>query len=259
MTPSLKPWHSLAQPILREEEMDALTLPDARYAQVLKDLGRINTITLAARPTLAFVRAAARAKAAAAHAHRSAAVDNTLRHRPAKLHLRILDVGFGDGGMLRAIARWAARSHVEADLVGIDLNPRSAASAAAATPADMPIRWLTGDYADLAGQGWDIVISSLVAHHMTRAQRRDFMQFMTAEAALGWFINDLHRRRLPFAGYPLLAALWRTDPIVRRDGQLSVGRSFRRAEWQAELADAGISGARVERWFPYRLCVAWQR
>jgi len=81
---------------------------------------------------------------------------------------------------------------------------------------------------------------------------------MEAEAARGWLVNDLHRQRLPFAGYPLLAALAWVDPIVRRDGQLSVGRSFRRAEWQAMLALAlpdTADACHIFRSFPYRLCV----
>jgi hypothetical protein len=56
----------------------------------------------------------------------------------------------------------------------------------------------------------------------------------------------------------LLATLALVDPIVRRDGQLSVGRSFRRAEWQAMLADAlpgTASECRIFRSFPWRLCV----
>ena len=100
-----------------------------------------------------------------------------------------------------------------------------------------------------------MVISSLVTHHMDDAQRREFLRFMEDEARAGWFVNDLHRQRLPFAVYQLLASLLLVDPIVRRDGQLSVGRSFRRAEWTAMLADASIAGAGVHRWFPYRLCV----
>src|SRR3546814_14108014 len=80
-----------------------------------------------------------------------------------------------------------------------------------------------------------IILSSLVSHHMTPAQRSEFLRFMESEAARGWLVNDLHRQRLPFAGYPLLASLALVDPIVRRDGQLSVGRSFRRAEWAAKI------------------------
>ena len=158
--------------------------------------------------------------------------------------------------MLERIARWGERRGVALELVGVDLNRKS--EAVAAVRLGDRARLITGDYQSLAGQGWDIILSSLVAHHMTSAQRTGFLRFMESEAARGWLVNDLHRRRLPFAGYPLLATLALVDPIVRRDGQLSVGRSFRRAEWAAMLTDALPDGAgecRIFRSFPYRLCV----
>lgn len=233
----MNPFASLAGPIEREEEMDAVELAPARYAKVLADLSRINGLTLARRPTLAFLdRVRARGIGA----------------KP----WRILDVGFGSGDMLAQIARWGAKRGVPLDLVGVDLNPKSA-PVAEAKLGDRA-RLITGDYRDLAGQGWDIVLSSLVTHHMTSVQRAEFLRFMDGECARGWLVNDLHRQRFPFAGYPLLARLALVDPIVRRDGQLSVGRSFRRSEWQAMLSDAlpGTAGeCRIFRSFPYRLCV----
>jgi len=233
----MNPFASLRTPIEREEEMDAAELPPERYARVLADLSRINALTLAQRPTLGFLdRLRARG----------------VGDRP----WRILDVGFGAGDMLARIARWGERRGVALDLAGVDLNPKSAAVARARLGGRA--RLVTGDYRDLAGQGWDIILSSLVSHHMTRAQRAEFLRFMESEAARGWLVNDLHRRRLPFAGYPLLAALAWVDPIVRRDGQLSVGRSFRRAEWAAMLAEAlpdRASECRIFRGFPWRLCV----
>lgn len=233
----MNPFTPLAQRIEREEEMDAADLAPARYARVLRDLARVNAMTLAARPTLAFLA-------------------QVMARRPTGAGpLRLLDVGFGEGDMLRLIARVAARRGWTVALTGIDLNPKSASSAEAATPADMAIVWRSGDYRDLAGEHWDVVISSLVTHHMTDAERQDFLRFMEAESAAGWLVNDLHRHRLPFAGYPLLATLLMVDPIVRRDGQLSIGRSFRHEEWDAMLLAAGIAGARVRRWFPFRLCV----
>lgn len=233
----MNPFASLRAPINAEEEMDAVELAPARYAKVLADLSRINALTLAARPTLGFLdRAAARG----------------VGTRP----WRILDVGFGSGDMLARIDRWGTKRGVALDLVGIDLNPKSAPVAEARLGGRAQL--ITGDYRDLAGQGWDIILSSLVTHHMTPVQRTEFLRFMDAESARGWLVNDLHRQRLPFVGYPLLATLARVDPIVRRDGQLSVGRSFRRAEWQAMLAhalpDSG-NHARIFRSFPYRLCV----
>lgn len=233
----MNPFTPLAKRLEQEEEMDATDLPDQRYVRVLADLSRINRVTMAQRPTLAFV--------------------NTIIEltRGDDRPLRLLDVGFGHGDMLRAVARLAAKRDRSVELVGVDLNPRSELATRAATDPTLPIRWITGDYRDLAGQGWDMVVSSLVAHHMSDTQRIDFLRFMEAESRHGWLVNDLHRQRIPFAGYPLLAGLLFVDPIVRRDGQLSVGRSFRANEWQAMLAKADIIGATVRRWFPWRLCV----
>lgn len=227
----------LAVRSLAEEQMDSTALDPARYARVLADLERVNTVTLARRPTLGFVRAL------------------LAGHKTA----RILDVGFGQGDMLRAVARTCARMGVDAQLTGIDLNPRSAPLAEAATPAALPIRYLTGDYQSLAGQDWDLILSSLVAHHMTAEQLDSFLRFMTAEARLGWYVNDLHRHGFAWMGYPLLARLMGVDGIVRQDGQLSIARSYRPGEWPAILARAGVAGAHIERVFPFRLCVSWHR
>ena len=223
----------LATRSLAEEMMDDPRLALSTYSAVLHDLAQVNTVTFARRPTLGFLdRALGGAK-----------------------RFRLLDVGFGDGDMLRAIARWAAKRGVDAELVGIDLNPRSETVARAATTDPMPIDWRTGDYADQSGEPWDFIVSSLVAHHMTHGQLIGFLRFMETQAKRGWFVNDLHRHGFAYAGFPLLAWLMRWHPIVRHDGRLSIARSFRPAEWPAMLAEADISNARIFRTFPFRLCV----
>ncbi len=227
----------LAERATAAELMDDPALDAGTYAEVLHDLARVNTVTLARPPTLRFLA----------------------RTIGSRAKFRLLDVGFGDGDMLRAIGRWARRRGIEAELVGVDLNPRSVAAARAATPADLAIEYGAGDYADLAGEGWDCVISSLVAHHMTRGELVAFLRFMEREAAAGWLVNDLHRHRLAYAGWPLLAGLMRWHPIVRHDGRLSIARSYRPAEWPPLLAEAGVADARIFRRFPFRLCVEKRR
>jgi 2-polyprenyl-3-methyl-5-hydroxy-6-metoxy-1,4-benzoquinol methylase len=200
---------------------------------VLHDLAKVNRATFAYRPTLDFLsRAVGRRKS-----------------------FRLLDVGFGDGDMLRQIARWAGRRRIAAELTGIDLNPRSVAAAEATPSPGASIRYLAGDYAELAGDGFDVVVSSLVAHHMSHEQLIAFLRFMERETSAGWFVNDLHRHGFAHATFPLLATLMGGHRIVRLDGATSIARSYRPSEWADLLSEARVDGVRVRRRFPFRLCV----
>jgi SAM-dependent methyltransferase len=212
--------------------MDDPSLDPKVYDEVLKGLGRVNDWTFAARPTLSFLARATRG------------CDG----------FSLLDVGSGEGGMLRTVAKWARRRGLTARLTGIDLNPKSQSVARAKTPVDMPIDYRTGDYSELGR--FDFVISSLVAHHMTDGQLRGFLLWMESSSDRGWFVNDLHRHRFAYYGYPLLATLLRVHRIVRQDGRLSIARAFRPAEWRSILAEADLpEGVRIRRYFPFRLCV----
>ena len=224
----------LAERLHTEELMDDPALPESTYREILEDLARVNRVTMAYRPTLAFMD----------------------RVRDRSRTLKILDVGFGDGDMLRRIAAWAEKAGQPVELIGVDLNTRSKPTAES---HGGDIAYVTGDYADFAGERLDCVISSLVAHHMTRDQLLGFLRFMEAESARGWFVNDLHRHTLSWLGYPVLARLAGWHPIVRSDGRTSIARSYRPAEWEALLAQAGVSGAKIQRYFPFRLCVSRTR
>jgi 2-polyprenyl-3-methyl-5-hydroxy-6-metoxy-1,4-benzoquinol methylase len=218
----------------QEEQMDAADLDPAVYERVLHDLARVNKWTFTAHPVLAFMKRAAGGTKS----------------------FRLMDVGFGDGDILRAIARWARRRGIEAELVGVDLNEKSVHAAQLATPADLAIDYRAGDYLDQAGP-FDFIISSQVTHHMTDDQLQTFLRHMEAEARMGWLVCDLHRHGFAHWGFPILARLLLVHRIVREDGRLSIARSFRPAEWEALLAQAGIppGAARIVRRFPFRLCV----
>jgi 2-polyprenyl-3-methyl-5-hydroxy-6-metoxy-1,4-benzoquinol methylase len=221
--------------------MDAPGLDPAVYARVLHDLARVNRWTFAARPSIAFL-------------------DRAVGPAGSGGRLRLLDVGFGDGDVLRAIGRWARRRGIDAELVGVDLNERSAAAARAATPADLAIDYRTGDYRDQTGP-FDFIISTQVAHHMTDDQLTAFLQHMEAQARSGWLVCDVRRHAVAHRGFPLLARLLRVHRIVREDGRLSIARSLRRGEWKAALRAAGVApdDVRIVRRFPFRLCLERRR
>jgi hypothetical protein len=213
------------------ELMDADDLAPETYAVLIADLARVNTITLARPPTLAWLAGATRG-------HDS---------------FSLVDIGFGHGDMLRAIATWAHKHGKRARLVGVDRNPRSAPVARAATDPALGIEYRTGDAAELDFRP-DFIVSSLVAHHMDDAELVGFLRWMEQAATRGWFINDLHRQRLAWAGFRLLAGLLRWHAIVRHDGALSVRRAFVRRDWDRLLAAAGLAQPPVTvRWhLPFR-------
>jgi SAM-dependent methyltransferase len=218
----------------QEEQMDDPGLDPDIYEEVLHDLSRVNAWTLAYTPTLRFLARGANSMPA----------------------FRLLDVGFGHGDMLRKIARWAKKRDIAVDLVGVDLNPKSAVVARAATPSHWPIEYRTGDYRDVAGP-IDFIVSSAVTHHMSDAEIHAFLVFMEERAVRGWMVNDIHRGAFAYHGFPLLCRIMRWHRIVREDGQLSIARGFRRADWEKLIAESGIDPAapRIVQRMAFRLCV----
>lgn len=214
------------------EIMDAAELDPVIYAAVIADLARVNSLTMARPPTLAWLK----------------------RQTAGLAQFSVLDVGFGHGDMLRAIAGWARRAGKQVRLVGIDLNARSAPVAQAATAAALAIEYRTGRAEALDFQP-DFIISSLVAHHMDDGELVGFIQWMQGAARRGWLINDLHRHPVAWAGFRALAALLRWHPIVAHDGALSVRRAFARADLAAVLDQAGVA-ADVRWHLPFRWTMA---
>ena len=228
---------SLTQRSHEPEWMDTETVTPADFAACLADLAVVNTVTLARPPTVAFMR-------------------RVVRGLPPGAPLRVLDVGYGEGDMLRRIHRWGTRRSLRLELSGLDLNPWSAPAARAATPADMDIEYRTGDLFDLPPGGYDVVLSSLFTHHLGDEEVVRYLRWMEASAARGWFVNDLHRHWIAYHGFRALSTVAGWHRFVRHDGPLSVARSFRRVEWHALLRQADLDGVAEVRWHvPFRFCV----
>jgi 2-polyprenyl-3-methyl-5-hydroxy-6-metoxy-1,4-benzoquinol methylase len=214
------------------EWMDAPDLDQADLARCLDDLAVVNSVTLARAPTIGFLRRAARERTA----------------------LSVLDVGYGQGDMLRRIARWGQRRGVALRLEGIDLSVASKVAAETATPGWMGITYRTGDVFDEAPGSVDVIVSSLFTHHLDDASVVRFVQWMERTARVGWFVNDLHRHAVAYYGFKALSRMAGWHPMVQHDGPVSVARSFRRGDWERLLGKAGVA-ARVRWHVPFRYCV----
>jgi SAM-dependent methyltransferase len=172
--------------------------------------------------------------------------------------VHIVDVGCGGGDLLRQISAWARRRGIEVQLTGIDLNPYAARAAAESTPKKLGIAWVTGDALEYRPEKpVDIIVSSLMAHHLEDERAVALLRWMEATAQLGWFINDLERSQWNsrLFGWAERIAGWHR--FVRHDGPVSFRRAFREEDWAQLLkaADVPRNAVSVEHWRPGRLCV----
>jgi SAM-dependent methyltransferase len=172
--------------------------------------------------------------------------------------LHILDVGCGGGDLLRQIAGWAKKRSIAVQLTGIDMNPYAARAAAEATPESLGISWVTGDALEYRPEKpVDIVVCSLMAHHLEDEEIVTMLRWMEATARVGWFINDLERSEWSCRLFRWVERLAGWHRFVRHDGPVSFRRAFREDDWRRLLTAAGVprQAVRVEHWRPGRLCV----
>ena len=135
------------------EMMDAQDVDLETFRGCLVDLAKVNRLTLAYRPTLAFL-------------DRIHASGLWPKDRP----VVILDVGSGYGDMLRLVRRWAKARSLDVRLQGLDRNP-FAGRVAERVLGSEGIQWIDEDLFGHQG-GADIIISSLFAHRRCRRRRR---------------------------------------------------------------------------------------
>ena len=213
------------------------------YAELrvcLRDIARVNSLTFAHRPTLSWLNRLVDSMPVSA------------------APLRIVDVGCGYGDMLRRIDAWAAKRRIAVTLTGIDLNPDAIRAAREATSSTQRIDWTIGDaLSDFSASNTDVVLSTLLTHHLPNPEIVRFLGWLEETAQRGWFINDLHRQPVPYHIFRLWARFTNLHAFVRHDGPVSIRRSFVPEDWERLCAAAGIAPERVSirEHRPARLCV----
>jgi SAM-dependent methyltransferase len=206
----------------------------------LRSIASVNRLTRAYRPTLEWLN----------HVYR------VLPRQSRPVH--IVDVGCGFGDMLRRVHDWAEEKRLPVTLTGIDIN-RDAIRAAREATIPGTITFLSGNAHDFQPpQGIDLVINSLVMHHLPNGEIVELLRWMESVARIGWFINDLHRMPLPYRAFRVLSRFTSWHRFVKHDGPVSILRSFREEDWRLLCRAAAIPAEEyiVREYWPARLCVA---
>jgi ubiquinone/menaquinone biosynthesis C-methylase UbiE len=226
---------ALAPSPLGVETLDDTACPEPLARATLRDIARANALF-------------------GGHAAAGWGLRCLLAGVPRDTTLTLVDVGAGSGDIARGMARLAARNGIRLRAVALD-NHRVAAhlSRAGRTPtvlasaAALPFR----------PHGVDIVLASQFLHHFSRESAAALVAAFHRLARRGVVITEPRRSPLAAAGIWLAAHALRFHEVTRRDGVLSVRRSFTPAELKAVTDQAGVPA--VVRRRPGFRVVAWWR
>lgn len=99
----------------------------------------------------------------------------------------------------------------------------------------------------------DLVVSSLVLHHLPDHQLRPFL-LDCLRLSRGYVLHhDLRRRWELYLSLWLIGRMFTGSPVYRHDAPLSVQRSRTLGEWREILRQQGLESYRVEPMFPWRI------
>jgi len=170
----------------------------------------------------------------------------------------VLDVGAGSGELLRVAAQWARDARRAAFLVGVELNERSARAILeeSANLSEIASVRASGFVLPFADQTFDYVIQSLTLHHFDDRGAVGIIKEMARVARRGIFVIDLHRNPMAYFFYTTIGRLFLHNRLLREDGALSILKSFTPEEMEEIGRRTGLTGVKVEKYFPSRLILS---
>lgn len=199
----------------RSRELELMDNPDVSkqtLENVLRDINRANRILGGNKGTIT-------------------ALSQLISQNPRNSYT-VLDMGCGDGAMLREVVLFFRRIHKKVKCIGIDLNEKALQIANKASTDFPEINYLKRDIMDSDTQGLecDILITTLTLHHFYDEQIPSILQRFGKLAHIGIVINDLQRSSWAYSLFKVFSLIFIHTQIAKNDGLVSIARGFTKAE-----------------------------
>lgn len=176
-------------------------------------------------------------------------VAQLLRNIPMEKEIAILDVGCGNGDMLRALANYGRKNNRRFRLIGVDANVFTVDYARKLSKDHPNIEFICMDVfsTDFADLDYDIALATLTLHHFTEAEILSLLAVLKRKSNIGIVVNDLQRSALAYRLFQGLAFVCRLNHMSREDGLVSILRGFKKHELKQMSNKLGFRNA-VIRW-----------
>ncbi|HLT51047.1 MAG TPA: methyltransferase domain-containing protein [Arenibacter sp.] len=144
----------------------------------------------------------------------------------------LMDLGCGDGDMLKQIALYFKDRPISLNLIGVDLNGNAIKIAMENCMAFPNISFLQKDILSLEVNTpqCDILLCTLTMHHFGKEEIPVFLQRIVQLSQIGIIINDLQRSRVSYYLFKIFSVIFIKTHIARYDGLISIKRAFAKSE-----------------------------
>lgn len=159
-------------------------------------------------------------------------VRELLRKIPKSETISILDIGCGNGDMLRMLSDFGGQKGWNFELRGIDANIATIAYAQELSALYPNITYLSGDVfnPEFEKLEYDIALCTLTLHHFSDQEILQLVNILNKQANIGLVINDLHRDKLAYRLFQVFGWAFRLGKMPKNDGLVSILRGFKKEE-----------------------------
>lgn len=149
-----------------------------------------------------------------------------------KEEITIVDVGCGNGDMLRALADFGIKNNLKFNLIGIDANAFTIDYAMKLSKEYPNISYKCEDiFSEVFSQlKYDIILCTLTLHHFKNEQIDYLLKLFYKQSKIGIVINDLHRNIIAYRAFQLICFIFRLNRMSKEDGLVSILRGFKKQE-----------------------------
>ena len=159
-------------------------------------------------------------------------VQDLIRKIPKLSEIVLVDVGCGNGDMLRTLADFGAKNKVKFRLIGIDANNFTISHAIKLSENYSNISYRCENIFDTPFEAlqYDILLCTLTLHHFKDDEIVYLLKVFDTNSKMGIVINDLQRSAIAYRLFQVLCFVFRLNKMSREDGLTSILRGFKKEE-----------------------------
>ncbi len=199
-----------------EEWMDDFHLEGAVLEKTLRDIAKINKWLGGNKITIN-------------------GVIDLLKYKSKDKKYKIIDIGCGNGDMLRMLADYAIQQGYDFELIGVDANQFTIDQANLLSKNYTNITFYCENIFEepYINRTYDILLCTLTLHHFTNTEIKKILTNGIQQSAIGIVINDLHRSALAYYLFIVVCFFFLRNPMAKNDGLISILKGFKRKELKA--------------------------